>query len=236
MEIKRITARKSSIKEIVTGKFVKKEGFESSYVLTNMGRRLSRVRVVGLIVDKFISPDEKYATITLDDATDTIRCKVFVSIKIFDGYVKGDPVEVFGKVREYNEEIYIMPEFVKDVEPNFETLRKLELEKLAREQKQKIKRVLQIQKQTSDLKEMKTLIGDKMPFYEIESIVEAQVMLEEEVEEKGITTNEIKSHILKLIEEIDKGDGADYQELIKKSNFSENEWAFGSFSNALFYI
>ena len=226
MEIKRLTAKKSSIKEIVTGKFVKKEGFESSYVLTNMGRRISRARVVGLIVDKFISPDERYATLTLDDSTDTIRCKAFVNIKIFDGYKKGDMIESFGKVREYNEEIYIMSEIIKDIDPNFETLRKLELEKIVREQKEKIKKVRQIQKQTSDLNEMKTLLGKKMAYDDLESIIEAEVMMEEATEEKTITTNEIKNQILKLIEQIDMGDGADYQEIIKKSKFSENEVDF----------
>ena len=106
MEIKRLTAKKASIKEIISGKFVKREGFQSSYVLTNLGRKLSRVRVLGLIVDKFISPDERYATITLDDSTDTIRCKAFINTKIFDGFGPGDFVDVFGKLREYNGEVY----------------------------------------------------------------------------------------------------------------------------------
>src|SRR3972149_5400480 len=102
MEIKRLTAKKASIKELISGKYVKREGFESSYVLTNLGRKLSRVRIVALIVGKFISDDEKYAAITLDDSTETIRCKSFVNTKIFDGFGPGDFVDVFGKVREYN--------------------------------------------------------------------------------------------------------------------------------------
>ncbi len=110
MEIKRLTAQKAGIKEIINGKFVKKSGFESSYVLTNLGRRLSRVRVLGLVVDKFISPDEKYATVTLDDSTETLRCKAFVNVKIFDGLKNGELVDVFGKLREYQEEVYVMPE------------------------------------------------------------------------------------------------------------------------------
>jgi RPA family protein len=226
MEIKRLTAKKSSVKEIVNGRFVRREGFESSYVLTNLGRRLSRVRVVGLIVDKFITPDEKYATITLDDASDTIRCKAFVNIKIFDGFGRGDMVEVFGKVREYNEEIYIMSEIIRDVDPNFEILRMLELEKNVKKQKEKIKKVIEIQKQTSDLDEMKVLIEEKIPFEEVEGIIEAQINLEESAEEESITSNEIKNRILKLIEEIDRGEGADYQEILKKSKFSENEVDF----------
>ena len=51
---------------------------------------------MGVIVNRFVSDDEKYATITLDDSTETIRCKAFVNTKIFDGYGAGDFVDVFG--------------------------------------------------------------------------------------------------------------------------------------------
>jgi len=226
MEIKRLTAKKASIREIISGKFVKKTGFESSYVLTNLGRRLSRVRIVGLIVDKFISADEKYATITLDDSTETIRGKAFINVKIFDGFTSGDLVDVFGKLREYNEEIYIMPEIIKKVGSNFETLRKLELEKILKEQKKKIKKIQEIQKQISDLDELKAAVKEIMPLEDVEGILEAQTMIESNVEEKAVTGTEIKSKILKFIEDLDKGKGADYQDILKKSGFSENEVDF----------
>ena len=37
MAMKRLTSKKASITEIINGKFVKKEGFESSYALTDLG-------------------------------------------------------------------------------------------------------------------------------------------------------------------------------------------------------
>ena len=90
MQTRRLTAKKVSISEICSGKFIKKSGFESSYVLSNVGRMLSRVRVMGLIVDKFIREDSNYASITLDDGKQTIRCKVFVNTKIFlENQMKG---------------------------------------------------------------------------------------------------------------------------------------------------
>lgn len=168
MDMKRITAKKASIGEIISGKFVKKSGFESSYILTNLGRRLSRVRVLGLIVDKFISTDEKYATVTLDDSTETIRCKAFINTKIFDGFGSGDMVDIFGKLREYNGEIYIMPEIIAKIEPNFEILRNLELEKIFREQREKIKKIRELQKQTSDLVEIKAATKGIIPLEEVE--------------------------------------------------------------------
>ena len=226
MEVKRLTAKKTSIGEITNGTFVKKEGFVSSYVLTNLGRKLSRVRVLGLIVDKFISPDERYATITLDDSTDTIRCKAFVNTKIFDGFGEGDLVNVFGKLREYNGEVYIIPEIIKNVDSNLETLRILELEKIFRKQRERIKKIKELKKQTSDLNELKTVVKKFMTLEDAEGILEAQEILESMTEEKVVSSAEIKSKILNLIENLDKGKGADYQEILIKSSLSENDVDF----------
>lgn len=226
MEIKRITAKKASIGEIDNGAFVRKSGFESSYVLTNLGRRLSRVNILGLIVDKFISPDERYSTITLDDSTDTIRCKTFVNTKIFDGFGDGDLVNVFGKIREYNGEIYIIPEIVKRLEPNFETLRLLELEKIFREQRERIKKIKELQKQASDINELKTAVKQFMNIEDAEGILEAQEIIENMNEEKVVSSAEIKSKILNMIEKLDSDNGADYQEILTKSGLSENDVDF----------
>jgi uncharacterized protein YeeX (DUF496 family) len=162
----------------------------------------------------------------LDDSTDTIRCKTFVNIKIFDGFGEGDFVDAFGKIREYNGEIYIIPEIVKKVDPNFETLRLLELEKILREQREKIKNIKELQKQTSDLNELKTAVKQFMSLEDAEGILEAQQITENMTEEKVISSVEIKSKILNLIEKLDKGEGADYQEILTKSGLSENDVDF----------
>ncbi len=226
METKRLTAKKASLEEIISGKFIKKSGFESSYILTTLGRKLSRVRVLGLIVDKFISPDERYATITIDDSSETIRCKAFVNVKVFDNYNLGDLVDVFGKLREYNTEVYVMPEIIKKVNSNFETLRLLELEKIFREQKDKIKTVQDLKKKTSDLNELKIAARELIPSEDAEGILEAQETIENIVEEKNVEKIETKTKILKLIEIIDRGEGADYQDILKKSGLSENDVDF----------
>lgn len=226
MEIKRITAKKASIGEIDNGTFVRKSGFESSYILTNLGRRLSRVNILGLIVDKFTSPDERYSTVTLDDSTDTIRFKAFVNVKIFDGFGEGDLVDIFGKIREYNGEIYVISEIVKKLEPNFETLRLLELEKIFREQRERIKKIRELQKQTSDINELKTAVKQFMSIEDAEGILEAQDIIENMTEEKVVSSAEIKSKVLNIIENLDKGGGADYQEILVKSGLSENDVDF----------
>lgn len=223
MERVRLTAKVASNKEIITGKFVKKSGFESSYVLTNLGRKLSRVRLMGVIVDKFISPDERYATATLDDSTETIRCKSFIDVKIINELNNGDLVDVFGRLREYNGEVYVMPEIIVKANPNLETLRMLELEKINREQKEKIEKVRELKRKSSDANELKELAKQFMSVEDFESILEAEELIESEVEEKTVAVSEVKSRILKLIDSMNEGEGAKYSEILKKSGLPESD-------------
>lgn len=128
MPIQRMTAKKVRIYDVINGKWVKKEGMEPSYIETSYGDQLSRVRIMGTIVSKFLAEDGNFASITVDDATDTIRAKTFKTVKPLDAAEVGDIVDVVGKVREYNEEIYIIPEIVLKIRnPNMELLRKLEI-------------------------------------------------------------------------------------------------------------
>jgi len=139
----RQVAKKVQIKTINLGDFVKQEGFNPSYVDVD-GFKISRVRVLATVIDKFVSEDGNYITLTLDDTTDTIRCKIFmnsnfpdstsrqnlINQKVISNIEKGDLIDVIGKIREYNEERYIQPEIIVKIEdPNFEVLRKLEIEK-----------------------------------------------------------------------------------------------------------
>ncbi|MFH1364202.1 MAG: OB-fold nucleic acid binding domain-containing protein [Candidatus Aenigmatarchaeota archaeon] len=130
MVIERMTAKKVRISDIMSGRWVKKEGMEPSFVVTNYGDKVSRARILSTIVAKFISEDGNFASITLDDGTETIRAKTFKTIKPIEGLDVGIVVDVIGKVKEYNGEVYIIPEIIKRIEdPNQETLRLLEIKK-----------------------------------------------------------------------------------------------------------
>jgi len=221
MQTRRMTAKKASITEICSGNFIKKTGFESSYVLSDMGRRLSRVRIMGLIVDKFVREDGNYGSVTVDDGKQTIRCKVFVNTKMFDNINLGDLVDVFGKVKEYNGEIYVMPEIVRKPEPNIETLRILELEEEYKIQKENIEKIKKLS--TRDVNEIKKILKDQVPEDVIDGIVESSCLDKtEEVKEvkEEVKTKSSKDVILKIIEE---SDGIDYMSIIEKSGLDENK-------------
>lgn len=219
-----MTAKKAGLAELATGKYVKKAGFESSYVLTTLGRRLSRVRVLGLVVDKFESEDGKYATLTIDDGTETLRCKAFINIRMFDVAGKGDLVDIMGKIREYNGEVYVAPEIVRKMGADWETMRALELKKVWAEQHRTIKQVRDLQKQSADRTELKALAKKlNIDPEDVDGILEADelhIIAEEKKIEAG---GEAKEKILKLVTSLDTGNGADYAEMLKLSGLPEGQ-------------
>lgn len=133
MPVERQTARKVRISDLTGGQWVKNEGMVPSYVVTAGGQKVGRARLMGTIVSRFLAEDGNFASITLDDGTDTLRAKTFKTTKPLDSLEVGQLVDLVGKVREWNDEIYIIPEIVKKVDnPNMELLRRLEIMKLAK--------------------------------------------------------------------------------------------------------
>ena len=222
MEKKRITAIKTRIRPIVTAKYIAAQGFNPAYVTTNRGMRLSRVRILATIVDKFLSENGKFASVTLDDGTDTIRAKAFNAVSIFEKVNNGDMADVVGKIKEYEGEIYLISEVVKKIDdPNWEILRELELRAIDNEWETKRKTVFEYQKQTTDLAELKSVMKERFAIsaQDVESICQSQDVTEEAEEDPRKTTKDV---VLNLINQIDIGEGCEYSELIEKSGLSEN--------------
>jgi len=222
MERKRMTAIKARIKSITSGKYAAAQGFTPGYVLTTLGQRLSRVRVLATVVDKFVSENKRFASITLDDGSDTIRCKMFNATAIFDGIETGTTVDVFGKVKEYQDEVYIIPEVIKVAEdPNWELLRELELRSSEGEFGEKRRLVFEHQKQVSDMEELKKFIYERFAVQpqDVEAIVQSADIEELQEEEPN---KKAKDTILKFIVDLDHGEGCDYSELLEKSGLKED--------------
>jgi RPA family protein len=219
MEIKRLTAAKTKISDVTTGKYVALPGFESNYVLAKDGQRLSRVRILATIVDKFLSESGRFAAITLDDSTDTIRAKAFNAVAVFDPLSAGDIVDFVGKVREYQGELYLVPEIIRKIDdPNYELLRELEIKRAASEWSRKRDTVLSYQKHVSDIAELKKMLKER--FGIAPKDVEAILQTEQE-EPQTPELIEAKDSVLRLIVELDNGNGCDYSELIAKSGIEE---------------
>ncbi len=123
---KRHVAVKTRIVDLISGKWVDENGF--GILETKYGEKIGRARIMATVVSKFVSEDGKYMSLTLDDATETIRVKMWENFGMINEIAEGDIVDLIGKVRMYNEEIYILPEIVCKIDnPNLELLRRLEI-------------------------------------------------------------------------------------------------------------
>ncbi len=221
MERKRMTAVKARIKSLTSGKFNPAQGFTPGYVMTGTGQRISRVRVLATVVDKFISESKRFASITLDDGTDTIRCKMFNATSIFDSSDVGKIVDVIGKLKEYQGELYVVPELVRAIDDvNWELLRELEIRAAEKKREERRKLVFEHQKQVSDMEELKKFMFERFGIapQDVEDI--AQSSVEEQPEEEP--DNKAKDTVLKFISELDIGEGCDYAELLEKSGLKED--------------
>jgi RPA family protein len=130
MALQRSVAYKVRIKDITEGEFVKGEGkFGPNQIITPLKEEVSRVRVLGTVVSRFIAEDRKFGSLTLDDGTDTIAVRAFRDgVELMEEVKTSDIVDVVGKVKEYNGEKYINLESAKVIkDPNWEMVRKLEL-------------------------------------------------------------------------------------------------------------
>ncbi len=120
----RMTATRVSIVDIVKGTFGKDDG---DRIISPDGIELRRVMIVGHIVSRLTGKDN-FASITIDDNTETIRAKAWGNEAAFLQEVEENILAlVIGKVKEYNDEIYLVPEIIRPLpDPNFLTLHKLE--------------------------------------------------------------------------------------------------------------
>jgi len=219
METLRQTTKVARIFDLVKGEYVRKEGMEPSYILTNLGEKISRTKIVGTIVDKFMSDDGNYSSITIDDDTDAIRAKAFKEdADFFEEFDIGDHVMLIGKVREYNDENYIIPEILKRVDHNYTNYHKLKILKGLTKEKKINELVKEKWDKFADLDELKKYMKKKhgIKEEEIEGILESLGDKEEKKEK------DYKPMLLELIDKLDEGKGVTFKNLLKESDLEDD--------------
>lgn len=129
--IQRQTAYKVFIGDLLSGEYVKELGeWDPNYLLIK-DKKVSRINIVASVISKFETP-EQYVSLDVDDGSGVISLKTWKEdVKLFDGVKIGDLVLVVGRVRQYNDQIYVTPEIVKVLQDfGWSKLRKLELERI----------------------------------------------------------------------------------------------------------
>ncbi len=126
---KRFIAYKLRIEHLLSGKPVT-DGERFNFLELG-NRQIARVNVIANVVERFFMEENerKFASLTLDDASGQIRVRAFGDdIEKLRNIVEGDTVKVIGMLRFFNNELYILPEIIKKVDPRYLLVRKLELE------------------------------------------------------------------------------------------------------------
>lgn len=125
--VKRLVAQKVNIKDILKGEYVKEGGWNPNYIIVGK-KKVSRVNVMAVVVSKSEQTDTNYYSFVLDDGTDNISVRSFEKNDIIENLEIGDMVLLIGKLREYGQERYIIPEIIKKIEnKGWVEVRKMEL-------------------------------------------------------------------------------------------------------------
>ena len=128
-QFKRNTAYKFRIGDILVGKPVMNG---ERFAFLELGdKKIVRVNIIGNIVDRYESLGEtKYISLTIDDGSGQVRLKVFGDdTERFKKFFQGQTVVVIGVLRHWNDELYISPEVIREMDTKYLLIRKLETEK-----------------------------------------------------------------------------------------------------------
>lgn len=108
--------------DIVNGHLIK-EGDESYrwVLITSNSEKIYKIRLNGTIIDKYHSASDgtkkSFTTLTLDDGTATVRVKAWEDTAEFlNGFIIGNDIDVIGKPRASDDEVYVLPEIVMLIE------------------------------------------------------------------------------------------------------------------------
>ena len=190
-QFKRNTAYKFRVGELFLGKPIFDQDKFSFLELGN--KRIVRVNVIGNIVDKYESEGEKeYIFLTLDDGSGQIKLKSFgEDSKKFKKLQQGQTVVAIGTLRNWNDETYLQPEIIKELDPKYLLIRKLEAEK-----ERNANTPVEIPKQ--ETKALKDKLLDKIKTSDEEGGAETEKII---LEFREASPEMINQEIKKLLEE-----------------------------------
>jgi len=199
---KRQIAYKVRINEIISGKYIKEEGWNPNYIITNDGRQINRINLIATVVSKPTEQDSNYQSITLDDGTGRISARNFEKNNIFEDIEIGEVILLIGRPREYGNEIYILPETIKKVQDKtWIKVRELELKN-----KKATKKIEETSETRVSEHNHKEKLSDKTEMHE-----EVLETVEESIPDK----------VIRVIKENDKGEGVDFEDVLKQVDNEE---------------
>lgn len=210
---KRFTAYKVSLGLLANGNIEFEQEKFSKIVVSN--KEISRVNIIATVVDKYVSREKSYISITIDDGTGYITARAFSdSIEMLKNIEIGDTITVIGLLRYFNNELYITPEIIKSIDAKWLLVRKLELTKEYGKLYENSQKKEEFKEQTNiQQNEFKNNSAEKIETDESEN-VETEII---EIPQS------VRNMILEFIEKNENGDGINVDKLIMSLNSDVEE-------------
>ena len=131
----RMPAAKVRIADILGGRFEEVSVGPVRYFRLPSGKSVAAVRVMGVVVDAYVSDDMGHVRLVIEDGTGSISVRAWdqdveLLMDPTSGmpYSRGTVLDVIGRVREWRAEKYLVPQLVVKVEnPNWILVRALEI-------------------------------------------------------------------------------------------------------------
>ncbi|MFT4261665.1 MAG: OB-fold nucleic acid binding domain-containing protein [Candidatus Woesearchaeota archaeon] len=121
-EIRRQTAYKLNINQILSSKYTQMQGWEPNYLQFDK-IKVSRVNIIAIVISK------ENNLLTIEDGTGKIQVRAFQETKTINELQPGDIVLIIARPREYNSEKYLALEIIRKLDTNkWLEFRKKELE------------------------------------------------------------------------------------------------------------
>ena len=198
--MKRQVAYKLMISQVLAGSYKKAEN-EPNHLIVDDKFKISRVNVMGIIIELDKNEDSSYKSFFIDDSSGKISVRIFEGNELKDigSLDAGDPVLVIGKPRLYGNDIYIVPEIIKKVDSMWLKVHQAEINS---QDLSKIAEITQIKANKDDDTNM---ISELIP-------TEEEILEDNDEEIIG----DPYTKYLTIIKDLDKKDGAPTQEVIEK--------------------
>ncbi|UZE94094.1 MAG: hypothetical protein IB618_00765 [Candidatus Pacearchaeota archaeon] len=232
-QIKRYTAYKISAGLIAKGNIQletdKNDPTKQRFrFLTLDNKEINRINLIANVIDTFRSNEKNYITLTLDDGTGQIRVRAFSdNIKLLENNQPGDTILIIGTLRYFNNEIYILPEIVKQLNVKWLLVRKLELEKEYGELYKNLEQPTQLQAQPKS-EPVPQPNPEPIPSPEISKTTTQQepVIEKPEIKEEKIETTEqkqdkelgVREKIIEIINAAEAEEGVNIDKIIMQLN------------------
>ena len=216
------TAYKLKIEDLVRGQYVRSpEGTEPSYLLTPWDQHIPRARVLGTIVDKFVRDDQGYATLRLDDGSETISLRAWrEGVPELARFEMGNLIDVVGRVREFEGEVYLVPELILRVEdPNWELVRELEILRARRQALSEGVRPQPKQEAKLEPRQLQVELPPGTP----ETGPTVETIEEVEAPPLPEVPDETKKRVILAIEKLDSGEGVAPTDMAVELDFHQTE-------------